>query len=273
MKVITLASGSKGNCTLIATDTTKILVDQGLTLVDVEARLKSINVNPNEIYAILITHEHCDHTKGVGTFARKYGCYVVANIEEWSVLDGKIGMINENQKIKWTSPNFYLKDLTISGFKLSHDAHTCFGYSFYNQGYKISIATDFGIVTNQILENLKDSNILILEANHDENLLLHNPKYSSLLKQRILSSKGHISNKTCAQIIGEIFSSNLKQVILAHLSEENNTPQLAYETVKSELLKYGIVEGKHLFVDVAMQHTIGHLFDIKPNSTNTQKTA
>lgn len=263
MKVITLASGSKGNCILIATDTTKILVDQGLTLIDVETRLKAINVDPSEIYAIVVTHEHSDHIKGVGTFARKYGCYVVANQTEWEVLDKKLGKLDEIQKIKYNSSNFYLKDLTVCAFRLSHDAHTCFGYSFYNQGYKISIATDFGVPSKQILDNLKDSNVLILEANHDENLLLNNPKYSSMLKQRILSSKGHISNKTCAHIIGEIFSTNLKQVILAHLSEENNTPQLAYDTVKSELLKYGIVEGKHIYVDVAMQHSIGHLFDLK----------
>lgn len=265
MKVITLASGSKGNCTLISTDTTKILVDQGLTLKDAETRLKSINVDPSEIYAILITHEHSDHIKGVGTFARKYGCFVVANIDEWEVLDSKLGKIDENKKIKYTSLNFYIQDLTVNAFKLSHDAHTCYGYSFYNQGYKVSIATDFGAPTKQILDCLKDSNVLILEANHDENLLLNNPKYSSMLKQRILSSHGHISNKTCAHIIGEIFSSNLKQVILAHLSEENNTPQLAYDTVKSELLKYGIVEGKHIFVDVAMQHSVGHLFNLKSN--------
>lgn len=263
MKVITLASGSKGNCTYIESEKVKLLVDCGISMSEVETKLKIIGVDPAQIYAILITHEHSDHIKSVGAFARKYGCFVFALSTEWEVLDKKLGKLDDVQKVKFALNNFFVQDITISPFQLSHDAHSCVGYSFYNQGNKISIATDFGVPSNNILQNLKDSNILIIEANHDENLLLNNPKYSTVLKQRILSSKGHISNKTCASIIQKIFTPNLTQIILAHLSEENNTPNLAYETVKSELEKYGLIEGKHLYIDVASQHNMGHLFELK----------
>ena len=263
MKVITLASGSKGNCTYIESNQAKLLVDCGITLAEVETKLKILGVDPAQIYAILVTHEHSDHIKSVGAFARKHGCFVFALDTEWQILDKKLGKLEDVQKVKFSLNNFYIQDITVSPFRLSHDAYSCVGYSFYNQGNKISIATDFGVPTTNILQNLKDSNIIILEANHDENLLLNNPKYSASLKQRILSSKGHISNKTCASVIKNIFTENLTQVILAHLSEENNSPSLAYETVKAELEKYGLIEGKHLYIDVASQHNMGHLFELK----------
>lgn len=263
MKVITLASGSKGNCTFISTDKVKILVDAGISLAEIESKLTLIGVNPSQIYAILVTHEHSDHIRSVGGFARKFGCFVVASINEWEALNKKIGKLEDVQKMAFDDDDFYLQDLTVKPFSLSHDCSSCYGYSFYNQGHKISIATDFGKPTKEILDNLRDSNILILESNHDENLLLNNPKYSSMLKHRILSSKGHISNITCAGILRDIYSPNLSQVILAHLSEENNSPILAYNTIKSELSRYGLIEGQHIYIDVADQYKLGHLFEIK----------
>lgn len=264
MKIVTLASGSKGNCTLVQTDNVKMLIDAGISLTEIEQKLQLLNVNPHDIFGILITHQHSDHIKNVGVFARKYNCHVFANIAMWNTLSSKIGVLEKSQKMAFTSNCFYIKDLTVQAFELSHDC-PCFGYSFYNQGNKITMATDLGYAPQSVLDNLKDSNILILEANHDENLLLNNPKYSAVLKRRILSQKGHISNKTCAEIIAKIYSKNLKQVILAHLSEENNNPTLAYNTVKQVLSTYGIIEGEHIFVDVATQHSIGNIFELKNN--------
>ena len=263
MKVITLASGSKGNCTLIETEKVKILVDAGISLAEIEEKLTILGVNPSQIYAILITHEHSDHIKSAGVFARKYGCFIVASINEWDALNKKIGKLEDVQKVMFSDGDFFIQDLTVKPFALSHDCSSCYGYSFYNQEHKVSIATDFGKPTKSLLDNLRDSNILILEANHDENMLLNNPKYSSMLKHRILSSKGHISNLTCAGILRDIYSPNTTQVILAHLSEENNSPMLAYNTIKTELSRYGIIEGKHIFIDVADQHKMGHLFELK----------
>ncbi len=265
MKLITLASGSKGNCTLLQTNKTKILIDAGITLQEIEQKLKILAVAPEQIYGICVTHEHSDHIKSVGAFARKYGCFVFAEEREWQTLEKKIGRLDDVQKISFRAGTFYIQDLTVCAFELSHDCNLCLGYSFYHMGNKISIATDFGYATKTVVDNLKDSNILILESNHDENLLLNNPKYSSSLKHRILSRVGHISNRSCAGIIRDIYSTNLKQVILAHLSEENNNPLLAYNTVKAELANYGIIEGKHLYIDVATQHNLGHLFEIDEN--------
>lgn len=262
MKVITLASGSKGNCTLLQTQKTNILIDAGIGTKEIEEKLNMLNVPCEQIYGILVTHEHSDHIKSVGVFARKYGCFVFAEEREWGVLSKKIGKLDEVQKISFRAGTFYIKDITVCAFELPHDCNLCLGYSFYNMGSKISIATDFGHPTKNILENLKDSNILILEANHDENLLINNPNYPNILKHRILSSVGHISNRTTAGVIRDIYTSRLKQVVLAHLSEENNSPMLAYNTIKAELSACGLIEGKHLFIDVSTQHAIGHLFEI-----------
>lgn len=264
MKVVTLASGSKGNCTLIQTDNVNLLIDAGISLTEIEQKLQFLNVNPKDIYGILITHEHSDHIKNAGVFARKHNCFVFSHISLWNTLQNKIGVLEKSQKMAFTSNNFYIKDITVSAFELSHDC-PCFGYSFYCQGNKISIATDLGYAPQNVLDNLKDSNILILEANHDENLLLNNPKYSMILKRRILSNKGHLSNKSCGEIIAKIYSKNLKQVILAHLSEENNNPSLAYNTVKQVLSTYGLIEGEHIFVDVATQHGLGNIFELSNN--------
>lgn len=262
MKLITLASGSKGNCTLLQTNKTKILIDAGIRTQEIEEKLTMLGIAPEQIYGILVTHEHSDHIKSVGVFARRYGCFVFAEEREWPVLDQKIGKLDEIQKIAFRAGTFYIQDITVNAFELPHDCNLCLGYSFYHMGSKISIATDFGHPTKNILDNLRDSNILILEANHDENLLINNPHYSSMLKHRILSRVGHISNRTSAGIIRDIFSTNLKQVILAHLSEENNSPELAYNTIKTELSAYGIIEGKHLYIDVSTQHNMGHMFEI-----------
>lgn len=263
MKIVTLASGSKGNCTLLQTDRVKILIDAGINLAEIEDKLRILDVNPKDIAGILVTHEHSDHIKGLGPFARKYGSYVFAHSAEWKILEEKIGRIDIRQKKEFVSSSFFIEDLTVNSFQLSHDCNLCLGYSFFNQGNKISIATDLGIVTPSVIENLKDSLLIILEANHDEKLLLNNTNYSSVLKQRILSNRGHLSNLATATAIANIMNSNLKQIVLAHLSEENNSPELAYKTIKQELLKYGIVEGENLFIDVSTQHEIGSVFDIK----------
>lgn len=263
MKVVTLASGSKGNCTLVQTSKSRILVDAGINLAEIESKLLKLGINPNSIDAILITHEHSDHIKSVGAFARKYGCRVYAHNLEWQVLESKIGAIKPFQQREFFGSDFYLDDLTVSSFELSHDCNLCLGYSFFNNGNKISIATDLGIVTPLVIKSLKGSSLIILEANHDEKLLLNNPKYSIALKNRILSSKGHLSNISTSNAISQLVGGELQQIVLAHLSEENNSPELAYNTIKTDLLSKGIVEGENVFIDVSTQKNIGNIFNLK----------
>lgn len=262
MKIVTLSSGSKGNCTLVFTDNTKILIDNGLTVAEAESKLATIGVSPHDIQAILITHEHRDHIKGIEKFSQKYNSKIYAHINEWPALEQKFKTLPTENKIAFDANNFEIGDLQITNFELSHDANMCVGYSVKADGAKISIATDLGICPEDVIENLQGSDLVILEANHDEAILSNNPKYPWILKKRILSNKGHLSNKACAEVISRLVGGT-SQIVLGHLSEENNSPSLAYKQVKTFLAQKGIIEGENIFIDVATQNKIGHIFDIK----------
>lgn len=263
MRVITLASGSKGNCTLIETDKLKVLLDAGLSIRELEKRLLQAGVHPKDINAIFVSHEHSDHIKGIPAFSKKYGTKVIANIHEWQVLENKLIGVDDKNKIYFENNNFKVADLEVDAFSLSHDSSTCFGYSFTNNGTKASIATDLGFCPTSVVEKLKNSKLLILEANHDIELLNNNPNYPMYLKKRILSNKGHLNNNATSEVIKKLVGSGLEQVVLAHLSEENNSPSLAYTSVKQDLHKSGIIEGTHVFLDVASQNCIGNNFKLK----------
>lgn len=264
MKIVNLGSGSKGNCTLISGAGTVVLIDAGLSLVEIETKLDILGVSPSYINGILITHEHSDHIKSIGKFSKKYHVPVYAHLDEWPILENKISGMTPNLKFGFTEQNFRIGGLTISPFKLSHDANMCVGYSVITNGAKFSIATDLGTYTKDIIEKLKGSQLVMIEANHDENLLLNNPNYPLILKKRILSNKGHLSNIQSAEVIAQLVGGT-NQIILSHLSEENNSPALAYNTIKSILAEKGIEEGKHIFIDVAYQHQMSNIFEIKEN--------
>ena len=265
MKIVNLGSGSKGNCTLIYTDKTHILIDAGLPLLEIETKLNALGIDPKDINGILITHEHVDHIKSVGKLSKKYGISVYAPVEELDCLLSKDKAILPQYQHGFIDKDFYIGDVTISSFKLSHDANCCVGYSIYANGAKFSIATDLGNCPKQVIEKLKGSDVVLLEANHDENLLLNNPKYPVILKKRILSNKGHLSNKACAEVVSQLVGGTT-QIILGHLSEENNSPSLAYNTVKTFLAQKGIIEGKNIYIDVAYQHKMSNIFEIKSNN-------
>ena len=263
MKVVTLASSSKGNSTLIYTDKTKILIDAGLLLSEIELKLTALNILPGEINAILLTHEHSDHIKGIGPFMRKYHTPLyVHNLGMVSAIK-KLGNINENLVIPFYDKPFMVGEFKITSFNLPHDAHHCVGYSIEKDDKKVSIATDFGHTNVDIVKNLYNSRLVILESNHDEKMLLQNQNYSSLLKSRILGKNGHLSNVVAAKLVCDLANNNVKQVLLAHLSEENNTPQLAYDTVKQYLQANEIEIGKNIMVDVASAHKISTIFHLK----------
>ena len=263
MRVANLSSGSKGNSTYIQTNQAKILIDDGISFSSLKERLNQISVNPLEIDAVLLTHEHSDHTYGIKTFLKKNKqakVYIPAFVQNMCL--PSIFEFPPSQVVWFTNSTFFIKDALINAFILPHDSHFCVGYSVTSNNRKISIATDLGFVSDETLKNLENSDILFLESNHDEKLLIKNPKYSENLKKRILSNNGHLSNTASAQTICKLISKGVKQVVLSHLSEENNTPELAYSTVKSILMKNGIVEGEHIFIDVAYQSRVGTVFDL-----------
>ena len=214
MKIVNLGSGSKGNCTLVCGEKTKVLIDCGLPILSVEKELEYLGILPTEISAILITHEHSDHIKSIEKFCKKYGTKIYAHKDEWQTLMQKMVVLSD-QKFAFDDNDFFVGVLTISSFKLSHDANLCLGYSVYSQNAKFSIATDLGYCPKNVVEKLKGSDIVLLEANHDENLLLNNQKYPVVLKNRILSKKGHLSNIASAQVIEQLVGGTKQIVFLS----------------------------------------------------------
>lgn len=263
MRTVNLASGSKGNCTYIESNLAKILVDDGLSLTNLEARLKQINVNPDDITAILLTHEHSDHLHGIKFFLKKHRTvkvYIPAFVKNYGI--SAITELPMGQIEWYSTSDFFIKDVTVSAIVLPHDSKFCVGYSLHFGGRKISVCTDLGFMSKQTLAFLSGSDLIFLESNHDENLLKQNPRYPIRTKKRILGNMGHLSNTSCAAALVDLVKSGVRQVVLSHLSEENNTPELAYATVKNFLLERGIIEGKHVCVDVAFQHKIGTIFEL-----------
>jgi phosphoribosyl 1,2-cyclic phosphodiesterase len=226
-----------------------------------EEALERIGVKPEKIDAILITHEHADHIKGVEAFANKYNIEVYAHTLAWKALSPKLSRAKVKRSISFELEDFFIKDVTVSPFKLSHDSIFCIGYSFYCAGCKISMATDLGAISADALDKLKNSDIVLLESNHCVNML-KSGNYPQRLKYRILSSKGHLSNDSASKICVELALSGVKQIILGHLSEENNTPALAYKTTIERLAENGFKANKDIFVEVALQDEISPMFEI-----------
>ena len=258
-KFCSLYSGSSGNSSLIQTDETKILVDIGVSCKKMTESLLSININPSDIDAIIITHEHTDHTQGIYMFSNKYNIPVYANRETWDAMPSqKEKMHKEN--IKYFDFNvFNIGDLKISPFSIPHDAANPCGFNIYNSNKKISIATDIGHITTEIMDKLSNSSFLLLEANYDNNILKCS-KYPYPLKKRIAGPTGHLSNEEASKTISYLVEHGLNNIMLAHLSKENNFPELAYQTVVNELIENNIASDFSLLV--ANRYNISPIIDI-----------
>ncbi len=263
MRICVLASGSKGNATYIEGDNTRILIDAGISCSEIENRLMQIGVNPSLINSILITHEHSDHINGLSKFAVKYNTKVYTHRDTWLAMDSKMSKLKENQKIDIYGNDFCINELNISCFDLDHDAAHCLGYSVSCRDSKVSIATDLGHTTPEIIRHLMDSSLIVFESNHDIQTLLHNPNYPLRLKNRILSNNGHLSNDATSDAVAQMLGYGVRAVILAHLSEQNNTPQKALQTMQQRLLQEGADLAKEIYLDVGKQHKIGNIYKIK----------
>ena len=240
IKFCSLSSGSSGNCQYIETENTKILIDAGFSGKKVESLLSSIGVCPTSLDAILVTHEHIDHTMGVGVLSRRYDIPIYANSNTWVGMEPIIKKIKEkNSKVFNTNKTFNLNDLSIHPFSISHDALEPVGYLIYHKNIKISIITDTGWVNDNMKENIKNSHLYFIESNHDVKMLREG-SYPYYLKQRIMSNVGHLSNEDAGEVLGDVLSGNGEIVLLAHLSQDNNKPQLAYETVRNIILEQGL---------------------------------
>ncbi len=252
MRVSILGSGSKGNCTLIETDNTKIMIDCGFSARETVKRLQQLGVNPEEINGILLTHEHKDHTLGLENFASKFNVPVFANsltLQEYE----RGGLTKHIELNDIMTQDFYFRELTIAPFDVSHDAKHCNGYSIYCEGEKFSLATDLGFIDDKIIESLQGSDTIVLESNHDPQMLKNNPHYPQVLKERILGRRGHLSNTDCANAILNLAKSGTRNFILAHLSKENNTPLLAKSITETQLINNGADTTHDITINVAPQ--------------------
>lgn len=245
--VCVLASGSRGNATYISDGHTAILVDAGLSGVQIQQRMAAKGLDPSCLDAILVSHEHADHIQGVGVLSRRLGLQVYISDGTWQASQTHLGRLFE--VCPFTCGNaFTIGTLAVHPFSLSHDAQDPAGFTIASNGSKVGVATDLGIVTNVVKTHLKACDILILEANHDTRMLLDGP-YPWPLKQRIRSRSGHLSNDDTALLLESLRHDRLTHVILAHLSEENNTPQKAKQAMQNAL------DGGSVELHVASQTT------------------
>lgn len=237
MRLCSIASGSSGNCIYTGSDETHLLVDAGISAKKIEAGLRELQVDGKDIQGLLITHEHSDHIKGVGILARRYGLPIYAT-------EGTIGQMKRMSSLGTIEEGLYhvvradqkfrIGDVEIEPFRISHDAAEPVAYRFRCGEKSAAVATDMGIYNDYIVEHLKGLDVLLLEANHDIQMLQVGP-YPYPLKQRILGERGHLSNESAGQLLCRILHDDMKKIYLGHLSKENNYAELAYETVKLEI--------------------------------------
>ena len=260
MKFSSLASGSSGNCQYIEYRDTKILIDAGLSGKRIEQNLKEIGVDPKTIDAIFVTHEHIDHCKGVGVLSRRHDLKVFANRETFDSMaptvkeiDSKNAFIFENERA------FQFKDLHINPVSTFHDCANGCGFVI-NGDKKLSIVTDTGWVNTEAMEKMSNSNFYYLESNHDVNMLI-NGTYPWATKQRILSTKGHLSNENAAEVLDKLLQKHNEGVLLAHLSADNNLPDLAIKTIK-KILSQSFKEETDYTIDVAPRFVPSTVYEI-----------
>lgn len=260
-----LASGSSGNCSYIATEQTHLLIDAGLSGKKIESALTQINVSPSCLDAIFITHEHNDHIIGAGVLSRRYDLPLFATEKTWAKLENLnlIGQIAaHNKRIIYNEESAVINDIKVCPYPIPHDAAEPVGFTVTAQNRKIAFATDFGHITDTIREYITDSDALVIESNHDMDMLMHGP-YPYRLKKRISSDSGHLSNETTGTLITQIFTSKLKHIYLAHLSEENNTPSLAHSTVLNILTKAKLKIGVDLMLHLAQRSAVSSKLCLK----------
>ena len=259
-------SGSCGNCYYLKNDNEAILIDAGVGIRRIKRIITEYGIKMGIVKAILITHDHADHVKNVGVISKEYNLDVYATekvhtgIENSYMIKQKIAS-NHKKTIAVEAP-FQIESFEITPFALPHDASENMGYCIHCNNEIFSIMTDVGAVTDNVKRFIKISNYLVIEANYDPEMLRVG-RYPDILKNRITSGTGHLSNFQAANALSECFHENLKNVWLCHLSEENNHPELAKKTIETHLRSYGIIAGKDFHLDVLRRKTPTGPFELK----------
>jgi phosphoribosyl 1,2-cyclic phosphodiesterase len=250
-EVCVLASGSKGNAIYVSDGETSVLIDAGLSAIETERRLHSRKLDPRDLDAIVVSHEHSDHIQGVGVLSRRYQLPVYINEPTLTAAKARLGAVNETVRFH-PGMDFSIGDLCLHPFSVSHDASDSVGFTVQDDTTKMGIVTDLGIATQLVRHHLKGCRLVILEANHDQKMLEEGP-YPWHVKQRIQSRLGHLSNEASRDLLGEISHSGLRHVILAHISETNNESEKALSVVG------GALSNNRTELSVAYQHVAGEI--------------
>ncbi len=259
-----LFSGSSGNALFCQCGSTRLLIDAGKTGKCIGDALAGIGVDPASLDGILITHEHSDHILGAGVLARRYHLPLYATQETWRAMTGKIGKISgELIRTVQAGKDFFLGDLGVQPFSIPHDAADPVGYRLWGGNISISTATDLGCFPENVYAAIRGSTLVLLESNHDPDLLRANPTYSAALKSRILGDHGHLSNEACASALLRLIAGGTAHVILGHLSGENNTPTLARRVSETALLREGIRPGNDVQLRVALRDETGDVYTLR----------
>jgi len=248
-----LYSGSSGNSIFVSSTNTKILVDAGMPGKSIDSALKEIGESGSELDGIFVTHEHSDHIKGIGILSRKYNIPIYANELTWKAMIGSIGKVKEENIMVMNKSHVSIKDMEITSFVIPHDAAAPRGYVILAEGKKACVVTDLGYFTDEVKAAIMDGDIILLEANHDVEMLRMGP-YPYPLKRRILSDIGHLSNEACGNAIVSMRNGRQKKFILGHLSQTNNQPDLAYQTVLSILNASGADLEKEISIHMAKRN-------------------
>ena len=237
-QVAVLASGSKGNATVMRCESGMVLIDAGISCRRITAGMQELGLRPEDLTAVFITHEHIDHVKGLETFVKKYPAPVFASAGTWRGIKQTLPRIDLRQchrHILAPRTEITLGGLQVRSFSVSHDALEPAGYVFHCKGRKFAYVTDTGYVSDPVKRELDGAEVLVLETNHDP-FMLKNGRYPPPLQKRILGTRGHLANETAGHLLTAL-ESLPRQVFLAHLSQENNTPGLAESTVRSIVMR------------------------------------
>ena len=257
-----ISSSSSGNCLLVQSDNTNILIDIGVSVKKIKSELEKLSLSLDDISGILITHEHSDHCKSISSICKKHsGIPIYLNKPTFEALQNIYGINIDN--IHYINPNvtFDINDLSITPFKIPHDAVLPCGYTISKGEHKMSIATDMGLVTDEVIESLSNNSFVFIESNY-ETEMLNTCRYPYYIKRRISSNMGHLSNVQCSEMISTLISKNTTRFMLGHLSNENNSPDLALKTVESTLLCNNI-SLDNIQISVASKDTLSNIVEIE----------
>lgn len=262
VKFCSLFSGSSGNAIFLGTEKTKLLIDAGLSGKRIVEALSAIQEDPAGLSAILISHEHSDHIRGAGILSRKFNVPIYATEGTWGVMETLLGAVNDCNRVYFKAGNeFVINDICIKPFAIPHDASEPVGFNFHAGNRKITVATDIGHMNKELLHYLEGNDLLLLESNHDVEMLKVGP-YPWVLKKRILSDRGHLSNEMAAKVVAYLAEKGTTRFVLGHLSKENNFPELAYQTASNALGEKNIRIGADVSLDIALRDRVSRVVEL-----------